>query len=59
MNTEGPDWCENNMDTILAWLEEESSKRKLPFVRTVAKMMVNRSISKSRRMLAKKAKENE
>lgn len=59
MNTEGPDWCDNNMDTILSWLEEESSKRKLPFVRTVAKMMVSRAISKSRRLLAKKAKTNE
>lgn len=50
MNTEGPDWCEANIETILSWLEEEAKKRNLPFVKTVAKMMVQRSISKSRRL---------
>ena len=54
MNTEGPDWCEENMGTILSWLEEEAGKRNLPFVRTVAKMMVQRAVSKSRRLKAKK-----
>jgi hypothetical protein len=53
MNAKGPDWCEENLGTILGWLEEEGKKRNLPFVRTVAKMMVQRSINKSRRLLAK------
>ena len=53
MNNNGPDWCEENIGTILSWLEEESKKRNLPFVRTVAKMMVQRAIKKSRRLLAK------
>jgi len=57
MNQKGPDWCEENIGTILSWLEEEAGKRKLPFVRTAAKMMVQRSISKSRRLKAKKEKE--
>ena len=52
MNDKGPDWCEQNMDTILAWLKEESNKRKLPFVETVAKMMVNKAISKAREHLS-------
>ena len=30
MNEKGPDWCEQNMETILSWLKEESSKRGLP-----------------------------
>lgn len=53
MNTNGPDWCEENIATILTWLEEEAGKRNLPFVRTVAKMMVQRAISKSRRLAEK------
>jgi hypothetical protein len=53
MNTEGPDWCENNLQTILDWLREEAKKRKLPFVESGAKLMVQKAISKSRRLLAK------
>lgn len=53
MNENGNDWCEQNMDMILGWLREESTKRKLPYVETIAKMMVNRAISKSRRLLTK------
>jgi CRISPR/Cas system CMR-associated protein Cmr5 small subunit len=53
MNTRGPDWCEQNVDHIVGWLEEEAKKRRLPFIKTVAKLMVQRAISKSRRLLAK------
>lgn len=53
MNTKGPDWCEENIDTILGWLKEESANRNLPFVETVAKLMVQRAINKSRRLLKK------
>ena len=50
MNEKGPDWCEQNMDQIVGWLKEESSKRGLPFVETVGKMMVQRAIAKSRKL---------
>jgi hypothetical protein len=53
MNTHGPEWCEENLGTILEWLNEEAKKRNLPFVRTVAKLIVQRAINKSRRLLAK------
>jgi hypothetical protein len=53
MNTEGNDWCEKNMGEILTWLSEEATKRKLPFVKTVAKLLVQRAIKKSRRLLKK------
>lgn len=56
MNENGNDWCEENMAVILGWLREESEKRKLPYVEAIAKMMVNRAISKSRRLLAKEQK---
>jgi hypothetical protein len=52
MNEKGNDWCEENMGTILNWLKDESKKRGLPFVETVAKMIVNRAISKSRKLKA-------
>jgi hypothetical protein len=54
MNEEGPDWCEQNIDTIVGWLKEESEKRKIPFVETIARLMIKRAISKSRRLLSKK-----
>jgi hypothetical protein len=54
MNEKGPDWCEQNIDTIMSWLKEESAKRGLPFVETVARMMVNRAITKSRKFIETK-----
>lgn len=53
MNAKGPDWCEANIDTILGWLKEESAKRNLPFVEMVARMIVQRAIKTSRRLLKK------
>lgn len=50
MNENGNDWCEANMGTILSWLKEESAKRNLPFIETIAKMMVSKAIKKSRRL---------
>ena len=48
MNAKGPEWCERNMATILDWLRRESEKRKLPFVESLAKMLVKRAIRQSR-----------
>lgn len=50
MNTRGADWCEQNIDTILGWLKEESNKRKLPFIESVARIIVNRAIKLSRKL---------
>lgn len=58
MNVKGPDWCEANMDTILGWLKEESAKRNLPFVEMVARMIVQRAIKTSRRLLNKQGTTN-
>lgn len=54
MNDKGPEWCERNIDMILSWLEEESKKRSIPFVKPVAKMMVQRAISVSKKLLPQK-----
>jgi len=53
MNEKGPEWCEQNIDTILGWLKEESTKRKLPFIETVARLLVKRAINKSKKCLNK------
>lgn len=52
MNTKGNDWCEQNIDTVVSWLREEANRRGLPFVDMVGKLMVNRAIKKSRKLLA-------
>ena len=40
MDKEGPQWCRDNIETILGWLQTESKKRKLPFIKQVAKQVV-------------------
>jgi hypothetical protein len=52
MNTNGPEWCEQNMSTILSWLREESQKRSLPYIESVASMVVKRAIRTSKRLLS-------
>lgn len=52
MNKNGNDWCEQNVDTIVGWLREEAKRRGLPFIDTIGKLMVTRSIKKSRKLLA-------
>jgi hypothetical protein len=52
MNEKGNDWCENNIDTVVGWLEQEAKNRGLPFVKMVGKVMVGRAIKKSRKLLA-------
>ena len=49
MNLKGTEWCENNMETILSWLKEESEKRNIPFVKTLAKMVVTKAINKAKK----------
>lgn len=50
MNDNGPDWCEANLPVILGWLKEESEKRRLPYIESVASMIVKRAIKTSRRL---------
>ena len=47
MNKNGIEWCKNNKDTILSWLQEEAVKRKLPFFRFFARRMINIAISRA------------
>ena len=51
MDTNGIEWCENNIDTIVGWLREEASKRKLPFVDIAGKILVKRAISNAKKRI--------
>lgn len=44
MDQMGCQWCRDNIDTILGWLQEEANKRGLLFVKSVARMVVYRAI---------------
>lgn len=49
MDKMGPQWCRDNIDTVLDWLQEESSNRGMLFVRSAARLMVNRAITTAER----------
>jgi hypothetical protein len=49
MDTNGCDWCEANIDTIVGWLREEATKRKLPFVDMAGRILVKRAIRNARK----------
>lgn len=53
MNEKGIEWCEKNIDTIVGWLKEESSKRKIPFIESLAVLIVKRAIKQSRSLSMK------
>ena len=49
MDKMGPQWCRENIEQILDWLQEESSNRGMLFVRSAARMMVKRAITTAER----------
>jgi hypothetical protein len=49
MDTNGVEWCEANIDTIVGWLREEATKRKLPFVDMAGRLLVKRAIRNARK----------
>lgn len=54
-----PGWCEKNLDTIVGWLREESTKRGLPFVDIAARLLVRRAIANARKAEAARARESQ
>jgi hypothetical protein len=50
MNAKGNQWCEDNLSTILSWLKDESSKRKIPFVESLVSLIVKKAIRKSKQL---------
>ena len=53
MDEMGCDWCAANVPTITEWMRGEAAKRKLPFVATLAGLMVKRAIHNARREASK------
>lgn len=48
MNEWGVEKCEKNIETIVDWLQEEAKRRRLPFLRIAAKLLVKRAIKNAR-----------
>ena len=51
MDRQGPDWCEEHLESILDWLEAEAKTRGLVgllFVRSAARLVVKTAIARSR-----------
>lgn len=53
MDTQGVQWCEENIDTIVEWLREEATKRKLPFIDLGAKIIIKRAIANAKKNIKK------
>jgi hypothetical protein len=51
MNINGCEWCNNNIETILDWLKSEADRRKLPFIRAGARLVVKRAIKNAEKIL--------
>lgn len=49
MDRGGPDWCEQNIDTIVGWLREEATKRGLPFLDAAGRLLVRRAVQNARK----------
>lgn len=52
MDRRGPKWCRENLDTIVAWLEDEAARRKLRFYRFGASLLVRLAIRRAQREVA-------
>lgn len=44
MDEKGPQWCRDNLETIVGWLREEAERRWLPFSEFAARTIVLRAI---------------
>ena len=59
MDKKGTDWCAENVPTIAGWLKEEATKRGMPFVDMVARLVIRRAIHNARKEATSNAtKEN-
>jgi hypothetical protein len=43
-----PGWCLGHIEEIVGWLREEATKRKMPFIATLARLIVKRAIHNAR-----------
>lgn len=54
MDQKGIQWCRDNKELIITWLEEEAKKRKLPFIRYGAKKILDLAIYRAEKKQKKK-----
>jgi hypothetical protein len=52
MDSQGVEWCEANLDTIVGWLREQAQARGLPFLDIAGRLLVQRAISNARKAAA-------
>ncbi len=55
MDTNGVEWCEQNVATISGWLREEAQRAKLPFTEIGAQFLIKRAISNAKKKQNKEA----
>lgn len=53
MDERGIPWCENNVETICDWLQEEAANRKLPFLRAAGKALIYMAIRRAKKNTSK------
>ena len=51
MDQHGPDWCLENQEVILDWLQYNAKKRKVPFFRVVGRGLLLQAIKQSRKTM--------
>jgi hypothetical protein len=51
MDSEGPDWCAENLDIIVGWMREEAERRKLFFSKRAAGVLVKTAIRRARKKM--------
>jgi hypothetical protein len=49
MESKEPGWCEKNIDTIVGWLKEEATKRGLPFIEIIARIIIKLAIKRAKK----------
>ncbi len=49
MDSNGVEWCEQNIETITSWLREEAERARLPFTEIGAKLLIKRAISNAKK----------
>ena len=49
MDEKGNNWVEANIDMVADWLGEEAKKRRIPFLKAGAKILIRKAISNSRK----------
>jgi hypothetical protein len=48
MDARGVSWVNENLETVVGWLREESERRRLPFLPVAARLLVRRAIKNAR-----------